>query len=151
MSVDNHNWQDFRKIFFHEDLPPQDIQDVLSASNLLEIPEFEVFKLAYTYWYSSVPSDEDIEKVYIPYMFEGKVPHFVHHFSRRVTAMQAEGDVDREELGVKEPVNVLRNVRLGLLVFILLFSVQMLIYYMAAAAAGEMPVLVSRCFLPPCY
>ena len=144
-------WRDFSKIFFEEDLPPQDVQDVLMASNLLEIPEFEIFRLSYAYWYGSMPVEAEIEAAFSSYMFGGKVPVFVRQFSRRVKDMELHDNVDRHKLGIKEQGGILSNVRMGLLVFVLLFAVQVLIYTMAAYTAGESPLLVGRCFLPPCY
>ena len=144
-------WKEFRKIFFQEDLPPQDIQDVLMAANLLELPEFEIFRLSYAYWYGEKPTEDQVEKAYIPYMFGGKVPLFVRQFSRKVKDMEMKDEIDPAELGVVQKSSVIRNLRMGLLIFTLLFAVQVLVYTMAAYTAGESPLLVGRCFLPPCY
>lgn len=61
---------------------PDDTPDVVSTAALLEISEFEVFDAAYRNWYREVAPEAVLERHFVPYMFEGTAPFWVHQFTR---------------------------------------------------------------------
>jgi hypothetical protein len=61
---------------------PADTDCVVSASNFLEVSEFAVFSDAYTAWYGKEASEKQIEKVFVQYLLENKVPFWVRNYAR---------------------------------------------------------------------
>lgn len=59
-----------------------DTPDVVSTAALLEISEFEVFDVAYRAWYDEAAPEAVLERHFVPYMFEGTAPFWVHQFTR---------------------------------------------------------------------
>ena len=63
--------------------PQPDVRDVLWTARLLDITEFEVFRVAYRCWYNKSPGDRFLEYQFVPYMFNGIAPFWVRAFTRR--------------------------------------------------------------------
>jgi len=61
---------------------PADTDYVISAANYLEVSEFTIFKDAYTEWYGREASDKQVEKSFIRYLQENKVPFWVRNYAR---------------------------------------------------------------------
>ena len=61
---------------FDENIGP-DVLAVLKTSALLEITEFEVFRIAYRDWFGRRVADNIIEPFYTDYMFNEVVPAWV--------------------------------------------------------------------------
>jgi hypothetical protein len=60
-----------------------DAKAVHQAALSLEIPEFELFRLAHAAWYRESACDRYLERHYVCYLFEGHVPVWVRDFARR--------------------------------------------------------------------
>ncbi|MEN8232949.1 MAG: hypothetical protein ABFR35_09770 [Thermodesulfobacteriota bacterium] len=61
---------------------PVDTDCVVSAANYLEVSEFVIFRDAYTAWYGKKASEKQVEKVFVEYLVENKVPFWVRNYSR---------------------------------------------------------------------
>jgi len=77
---------------------PADTDCVVSAANYLEVSEFVIFSDAYTSWYGKEASEKQVEKVFVQYLQENKVPFWVRNYARnRVaeeTALTTQADED---------------------------------------------------------
>lgn len=121
--------------------------DTVSA---LDISEFRVFELAFAAWYGYAASPERIEADFVPYMFDGVVPHWVRQYTRKVLRLQREGRLDRAALGLV-PLPRTRSMlaRAGAFVVTLVFVFVGLL--VMAAASGRLLALAKECYFPPCY
>jgi hypothetical protein len=61
---------------------PADTDCVVSASNYLEVSEFAIFSDAYTEWYGKEASEKQVEKVFVQYLLENRVPFWVRNYAR---------------------------------------------------------------------
>lgn len=61
---------------------PADTEIVINAANYLEISEFAVFSDAYTAWYGKAAPEKQVEKVFVQYLQENKVPFWVRNYAR---------------------------------------------------------------------
>ena len=61
---------------------PIDAECVVNAANYLEVSEFNIFKNAYTDWYGREMPDKQVEKIFIEYLQENKVPFWVRNYAR---------------------------------------------------------------------
>lgn len=61
---------------------PADTDCVISAANYLEVSEFRIFRDAYTDWYGKEAPEKQVEKVFIQYLQENKVPFWVRNYAR---------------------------------------------------------------------
>ncbi len=61
---------------------PADTDCVISAANYLEVSEFAVFRDAYTAWYGREAPEKQVEKVFVEYLVEDKVPFWVRNYAR---------------------------------------------------------------------
>ena len=59
-----------------------DARAVHQAALSLEIPEFEIFRLAHAAWYCESACERRLERYFVYYLFEGKVPVWVRAFTR---------------------------------------------------------------------
>ena len=62
-----------------------DAKAVHQAALSLEIPEFELFRLAHAAWYCESACDRFLERHFVSYLFDGHVPVWVRDFARRTT------------------------------------------------------------------
>ena len=77
---------------------PADTDCVVSAANYLEVSEFAIFSDAYTSWYGKEAPEKQVEKIFVQYLQENKVPFWVRNYARnRVaeeTALTTQADED---------------------------------------------------------
>lgn len=131
-----------------EDLP-EDIEDVLELSALLEIREIDFFDLAYRWWFGRVPNSRNLERHFARYMFNKIVPHWVRNYCRMIFDLQLQGTFDKEQLGISRlPDATPQSVRAGLRYFAMLLTVMGLLLLIAELVV-QFSVL--PCMFPPCY
>ncbi len=76
---------------------PVDTDCVVSAANYLEVSEFVVFRDAYTAWCGKKVSEKQVEKVFVEYLIENKVPFWVRNYARSRVAEGAPTDQTKED------------------------------------------------------
>jgi hypothetical protein len=80
-------WERKRCLFFDEGKVPGEVADVLEAAALLEVTEFELFRIACRRWFGADIDDGELERfIYLPYMFRGQVPPWMRQLVRTVIA-----------------------------------------------------------------
>lgn len=87
----------------------KDLEEVMTASRLLQISEFRFFNLAYAQWYGHDISEKGLEHIFASYMFEDIVPHWVRHFTRKVLSLFEQGVLDPEMFHIERPVSTLEK------------------------------------------
>lgn len=70
---------------------------VVVVSNRLSITEYEVFRIAYRQWFGVDATDKDLKKVFIRYIFENQLPHWVRHFCIKVVRLHESGKLEVQE------------------------------------------------------
>ncbi len=107
---------------FDENMEPE-IQRVLDTSAILEITEFEVFRLSYDRWFGSAANDDLIEPYFCDYMFRMVVPSWVNHFTRKVMRLYQEGRLDPAAYGINPKPFSNATTRLGLQIAVIITAV----------------------------
>ena len=59
-----------------------DTECVVNAANYLEVSEFSIFKNAYTAWYGREMPEKQVERIFVQYLQENKVPFWVRNYAR---------------------------------------------------------------------
>jgi hypothetical protein len=72
---------------------------VLDAAALLDVTEFDFFRLAYRRRFGRLPSERMLETVFADYMLRGQVPPWVTVVCREVIDRQDRGALDAEAMG----------------------------------------------------
>jgi len=133
---------------FDEKMEP-DIQEVLDTSALLEITEFEVFRIAYHSWYGRTEKDAVLEPFFTDYMFNEVVPFWVRHFTHRILKLDHERRLDPREFGI-EPRNYSSSMAAKglryLLIAVLWLATLVVLAHFAARLWQQ-----GECYFPPCY
>lgn len=80
--------------------PPLDSYAIAAAAEALAISEFDFFRLAFRHWCGREPDDSTLEKVFVAYMFEQKVPHWARHLCREVLRQRRDGTLDPDAFGI---------------------------------------------------
>ena len=139
-----------RRLFFDEKKMPGDVADVLEAAALLEVTEFELFRLAYRRWFGDEIWDDELERFYLPYMFKSRVPPWVRQLARAVIAEAEAETLDPRSFGVlPRPLSMdmyNRGLRYFLWITVILGTL-----WTGAATVAELAPWYQSCYLPPCY
>ena len=61
---------------------PAETDCVVSAANYLEVSEFAIFRDAYSAWYGREMPEKQVEKIFVQYLQENKVPFWVRDYAR---------------------------------------------------------------------
>lgn len=138
-----------KKISSMDEPLPEDIADVLEISAILEIREYDLFGLAYYWWFGRPSPEKVLESHFARYMFNRIVPLWVRQYSRMVLELQEKGNLDREALGVDRlPDATPESVRAGVRYAVILVSTLCLLVLIAEFAFKYLKL---PCFFPPCY
>lgn len=133
---------------FDQEIPP-DVQEVLDAAALLDITEFELFRVAHRRWFGSPIADRDIESFFADYMFSYEVPDWVRQFTHEVTRQRREGRVDPRQFGVRPPAVSDKKALKGLWYLLIVAACVALLLALTDLAVPQS--LTRGCLLPPCY
>ncbi|TDJ62596.1 MAG: hypothetical protein E2O37_10565 [Proteobacteria bacterium] len=82
---------------------PLDVRNVLDTAALLQVTEFNLFRMAYRHWHGRDASERSIEQFFAPYMFRSIVPYWVRQLCRHVLQADVEGTLAPIEFGVTQP------------------------------------------------
>lgn len=82
---------------------PLDVRNVLDTAALLQVTEFNLFRMAYRHWHGRDASERSIEQFFVPYMFRSIVPCWVRQLCRHVLQADVEGTLAPIEFGVTQP------------------------------------------------
>ena len=88
---------------------PLDVRNVLDTAAVLQVTEFNLFRIAYRHWHGCDASERSIEQFFVPYMFRSIVPYWVRQLCRRVLQADAEGTLDPAEFGIVSPVKEVKS------------------------------------------
>ena len=146
---DLSKFKNYERVHYMDEGLPQDIEDILEISAILEIREYDIFSLAYHWWFGRIASQPVLENHFARYMFNKIVPHWVRQYNRMVLDLRDSGTLDREELGISRlPSATPESVRAGLRYTVMVFSALALIILFAELALrfSTLP-----CMFPPCY
>ncbi len=83
---------------------PLDVRNVLDTAALLQVTEFNLFRIAYRHWHGCDASECSIEQFFVSYMFRSIVPYWVRQLCRHVLQADAEGTLASAEFGITQPV-----------------------------------------------
>jgi hypothetical protein len=139
-----------RRLFFDERKMSGDVADVLEAAALLEVTEFELFRIAYQQWFGAKIDDRDLERLYLPYMFHKRVPPWVRQLARSVIAEADRDALDPRTYGVLPRPLSMDMYNRGLRYFLWITVILGTLLTGAATVAELMPWYQS-CYFPPCY
>jgi hypothetical protein len=118
----------------------QDLDLVLRAAQNLDIPEYDVFTLAYRNWFGGT-DPVAVDRAFAAYLLRKVVPAWVRHYARRTLTQGMSPHEFAAELMPPAPAPCQGVIAGGLV----LGAVALVI---ALAAAGSPP---EGCFFPPCY
>jgi hypothetical protein len=104
---------------FDEHMEPE-IQRVLDTAAILEITEFEVFRLSYDRWFGTPANDAIIEPFFCDYMFGMVVPSWVNHFTRKVVKLYDAGQLDPTRYGIFPKPLSHASVRMGIQIAVII-------------------------------
>jgi hypothetical protein len=139
-----------RKLFFDEKRMPADVADVLEAAALLQVTEFELFRIAYRQWHGREIADADLERYYLPYMFRSQVPSWVRQLTRQVIAEAEASRLDPADYGVMPRQLTMDMYNRGLR-YCLWLAVIFGTLLTGAATVAQLAPWYQSCYLPPCY
>lgn len=77
----------------------EDARAARAAAVVLRISEYDLFRLAFESWSGRPAEDRDLEPVFVAFLFDHGMPHWVRHFARRVLGAAEAGTLDRVALG----------------------------------------------------
>jgi len=76
-----------------------DLGRVIRAAEALGITEYDFFRLAFRRWSGREAEARALENIFVVYMFQQSVPHWVRHLAREVNTRTAEGRLNAAGLG----------------------------------------------------
>ncbi|MFQ5995355.1 MAG: hypothetical protein ACE5K1_09690 [Acidiferrobacterales bacterium] len=82
---------------------PVDVRHVGEAARVLQVSEFDIFALAYRFWYERELRQDVIDETFSDYILRQKVPSWVRDYCRRVLNLAAVGQLDPRDFGVDKP------------------------------------------------
>lgn len=77
------------------------VRHLVETAELLGVPEAEVFRLAYRYWYDRQLSETLLDELFGSYLKRRELPGWVRSFCQRVLNRADTGQLDRREFGVE--------------------------------------------------
>ena len=126
-----------------------DFRAVVDTAALLHVSEFEVFRLAYRNWFGQPAKDGEINVFFNHYMDASEIPMWVRDFTRRVSQLNTDGELDGKQFGIEpSPATNHWMAFVGGMAFAFMLTLLGLLVYLAIRAQETVP---AGCQLPPCY
>jgi hypothetical protein len=74
------------------------------TASVLQISEYELFRLAYQDWFDRPISDNRLDTLFKDYLTNGEAPYWVNDFARKAHDKFKEGKLDYRDYGIKRRV-----------------------------------------------
>ena len=87
-----------------DDAIRSDLTDIINAAALLQISEFQFFHVAHDQWFGRRTSDSMMEIIFMSYMFDNIVPHWVRQLTRKVLNLNRQGQLDPHQFNIKRRI-----------------------------------------------
>jgi len=100
------------------------------AAGVLQISEYELFRIAYRNWFNHQLSDTRLDSLFINYLTYGDAPYWVNDFSRKVHEKFKAGELDYKEYGIVRRVCDGRTKIKGWIIIISLIILMLLYSYL---------------------
>jgi hypothetical protein len=81
----------------------RDLELVGQVADMLQVSEFELFRVAYCQWFGRYLPDRKMEYHFSSYLFHGTLPFWVHHMVRKAAERMRRGELDPAEFSVRLP------------------------------------------------
>ncbi|HEX9648311.1 MAG TPA: hypothetical protein VGB88_12475 [Alphaproteobacteria bacterium] len=127
----------------------EDVTNVLDSAGLLEVSEFEVFRMAYASWFGEPTGDSDrrvLDRYFFDYLYRDKVPPWARAFTREVVRRADANCLDLADYGIVHPPPTPTMIYLGIRYAI--WAAFTIAFIVATAHMVNGP---EGCILPPCY
>lgn len=118
-----------------EDGKPREDSDeaqVVRAARLLQISEFEFFRVAYSGWYGREIKVEETERFFTRYLQRKEIPFWVRHLARRVPELHSRDALVPKDFGVDRPSPTRENDLLKIVCGLLLGVIYSLFFLVLA-------------------
>jgi hypothetical protein len=73
-------------------------------ATLLQISEYELFRIAYLKWFDHTISDKRLDSLFTEYLATGEAPYWVNDFARKAHEKFKAGELDYKDYGIKRRV-----------------------------------------------
>ncbi len=80
-----------------------DVRHVAEAGRVLGVSEYEIFALAYRFWYKRDLRQGVLDEAFAGYLRRQQVPVWVRDYCRRLLNLAAVGQLDPRDFGVDRP------------------------------------------------
>jgi hypothetical protein len=84
----------------YDPYPTPDVRDVVDACDALHVREIKLFRLAFARWFGRDPSEPELERPFMHYLFAHQAPMWVRQFAREVLLRKTEGVLDPVQFGL---------------------------------------------------
>lgn len=106
--------------------------EIMFSASLLQITEYEFFRVAYREWFIKEITEPDLEIIFNNYISNGNAPPWVRHFTRKVAELHENELLDPAELNIKYRTRTKEMVTKGRWYFITVVLVLILFCYLVA-------------------
>jgi hypothetical protein len=90
--------------FLHADSPwigaSPDVTIIAAAAEALNVREYNLFNVAYAWWFSRVAGEKEVERPFMRYLMTEQAPVWVRQFAREVLERKREGRLDPRQYGL---------------------------------------------------
>jgi hypothetical protein len=73
-------------------------------SAILQISEYELFRIAYQYWFNQPITETQLDILFKDYLANGSTPYWVNDFTRKANEKFRAGELNYKEYGIKRRV-----------------------------------------------
>jgi primase-polymerase (primpol)-like protein len=74
------------------------------VSGILQISEYEIFRIAYQRWFDHAISEKRLDSLFKDYLMSGLAPYWVNDFARKVHEKLKAGELNYKDYGIKRRV-----------------------------------------------
>jgi hypothetical protein len=77
-----------------------DVKTVVAASEALNVREYNLFNVAYAWWFGRYAGEKEVERPFMRYLMTEQAPVWVRQFAREVLTRKREGRLDPRLYGL---------------------------------------------------
>jgi hypothetical protein len=77
-----------------------DVTNVVAAAEALNVREYNLFNVAYAWWFGRDAGEKEVERPFMRYLMTEQAPVWVRQFAREVLERKREGRLDPRQYGL---------------------------------------------------